>query len=274
MPTFPGFHPDLKIDSYPSKIQAAIWKIAENFYVTRSFSSVNIGNSEYWAVLVRPTDEFSVYINTDREVLVIFSEYYTFEIRTLEAYEEFYNLLESKRIDKSLRFLVSNDARIEASIKHYLDQHPEYPIIIPATLDQLFDNGPNPLLRAIRRNYLLRDLFAYQNPLREETFFFGRQHVVNSVLDMAKSGQNSGLFGLRKSGKTSAIYAIQRKARGFSLNVVVIDCQNPAVHSRKYGELLSFVLSEVRRVIGLKKLTFALGNDPVTISESFFYSYE
>ncbi|WP_155739820.1 hypothetical protein A4A59_013235 [Rhizobium leguminosarum] len=270
MPTYPGFHPDLKIESYPSKIQAAIWKIGENFYVTKSFNSINIGNSEYWAVLVRPTDEFSVYINTDREVLVIFSEYNTFEIRTLEAYEEFYNLLESKRIDKSVRFLISKDIRIEDSVRHYLDQHPEYPIIIPTTFDHLFERGADPLLRAIRRNYLIRDLFAYQNPLREETFFFGRQEVVNSVLDMAKSGQNSGLFGLRKSGKTSAIYAIQRKAKGFSLNVVVIDCQNPAVHSRKYGELLGFILSEVRKVVGLKKITFSLGSDPAEISESFF----
>lgn len=269
MPTYPGFHPDLKIDAYPSKIQAAIWKIGENFYVTRSFSPIEVGNSKYWAVLVRPTDEFSVYINTDREVLILFSEYSTFEIRTLEAYEEFYDLLESKRIDKSVRFLVSADDRIEQSIRHYLDQHPEYPIIIPATFAQLSD-GADPLLRAIRRNYLLRDLFAYQNPLREETFFFGRQEVVNSVLDMAKSGQNSGLFGLRKSGKTSAIYAIQRKARGFFINVVVIDCQNPAVHARKYGDLLGFLLSEIRRVVGLKKINIVLGDDPVSVSEHFF----
>lgn len=112
MPTSPGFHPDFEVTQYPTAIRVVIGRIAANFYVTRSFRPIRIGNSEYWAILVRPTDEFSVYINTDRKILVLFSQYKTFEIRTLEAYEEFYNLLKSKRIDRSLRFLVSGDEKI------------------------------------------------------------------------------------------------------------------------------------------------------------------
>lgn len=270
MATNPGFHPDFVILNYPQELRAAIRRIALNFYVTRHFKEVQIGNSHYWAILVRPTDEFSIYINTDREVLVLFSRYDTFEIRTLEAYDEFYDLLESRRVDRSVRFLVSNDDQIERVIKHYLDQHPEYPIIIPTTIDQLTVGTGNSLLEAVRRNYLLRDLFGYQNPLREETFFFGRQQVVNNVLDMAKSGQNSSLFGLRKSGKTSAIYAIQRKAAGLACNVAVIDCQNPSVHARRYDSLLGYVLGEIRKSIGPKKPSPLLGSEPAQISENFF----
>ncbi len=170
-----------------------------------------------------------------------------------------------------MRFLISKDDGVESIIKHYIVQHPEYPIIVPITFNQLAEQrAPNPLLNAIRRNYLLRDLFGYQNPLREETFFFGRQLVVNTVLDMAKSGQNSSLFGLRKSGKTSTIYAIQRKAKGFGCNVALIDCQNPAVHARHYEALLGHVVSEIRRVIGLKKSTIELGNSPPEVSDNFF----
>lgn len=270
MPTTPGFHQDFEIHSYPSLTRTAIRRLSTNFYVTRSFKPIKVGNSEYWAALVRPTDEFSVYVNTDREILILFAEYKSFEIRTLEAYEEFYNLLESKRIDRSIRFLVSADERIESTIKHYLDQNPEYPIIIPTTFDALSRPIGNPALEAVRRNYLLRDLFGYQNPLREETFFFGRQEVVNSVLDMAKSGQSSSLFGLRKSGKTSSIYAIQRKARAFSLNVAVIDCQSPSVHARRYDSLLAHVLTEIRRTFGQTKPLASLGQDPAEVAESFF----
>lgn len=269
MPTYPGFHPEFELAFYPTSVRPALRRIGLHFYITRSFRPVSIGNSQYYAALIRPTDEFSIYINTDREILVVFATYETFEIRTLEAYEAFYDLVESARIDKSLRFLISNDSRIEPIIKHYLDQHPEYPIIIPATFQQLEGRSDNSLLEAVRRNYLLRDLFGYQNPLREETFFFGRHHVVNSVLDMAKSGQNSSLFGLRKSGKTSAIYAIQRKARGLSFNVAVIDCQSPAVHARTYDSLLSYVIGEVRRVAGLKKSTAVLGATLPEVAEAF-----
>nr|WP_131588867.1 ATP-binding protein [Sphingomonas melonis] len=270
MPTNPGFHLDFPISSYPKSLHPAIRKIATRFYVTRAFKPIEIGNSNYWAILARPTDEFSVYINTDREVVILFSAYDTFEVRTLEAFDEFYDLLESQRIDRSVRFLVSADEKIEPVIKHYLYQHPEYPIIVPITFRQLTGPESNPLLDAVRRNYLLRDLFGYQNPLREETFFFGRQSVVNTVLDMAKSGQNSSLFGLRKSGKTSAIYAIQRRAKGLSANVAVIDCQNTAVHGRRFNALLSYIVLEIRKSVGIKRVATDISPDIATASEQFF----
>ena len=137
------------------------------------------------------------------------------------------------------------------------------------TFSQLSSSVGNPALEAIRRNYLLRDLFGYQNPLREETFFFGRHNVVTSVLDMAKSGQNSSLFGLRKSGKTSTIYAITRKAKGFSCSTTIIDCQNPAVHARRYGDLLAHVISQVRKSVGQSKTVAPFGDSPVEVSDKF-----
>ncbi len=269
MATRPGFHNEFDVFKYPREFHAAIRKLSENLYITRHFHPVTIGNSQYWALLARPTDEFSFYINTDREVIVLLSAYRSFEIRTLEAYEEFYSLLDSARIDRSIRFLISADDKVESIIKHYLDQYPEYPIIIPEYIDRLLSTRGNALLTAVRRNYLLRDLFGYQNPLREETFFFGRQDTVNTILDMAKSGQNSSLFGLRKSGKTSAIYAIQRKAKSFSCNVALIDCQNPSVHARSYGSLLEHIISEIRKVVGQKKIQPNLGSTPVEVSENF-----
>jgi hypothetical protein len=270
MSTHTGYHPDFDSSRYPKLVRMAIPNIAAQLYITRSFNPIQIGNSEYFAILVRPTDEFSVYINTDREVLILFSQYKTFEIRTLEAFAAFYDQLESARVDRSLRFLISDDDKIENIIKHYLDQHPEYPIIIPTTFSQIAQRGKHSLKEAVRRNYVLRDLFGYQNPLREETFFFGRQFVVSSVLDLAKSGQSSSLFGLRKSGKTSAIYAIQRKAKGHLINVAVIDCQNPAVHARRYDSLLSYIVSEIRRSSGQKKALPDLGEKIEEISENFF----
>ena len=87
---------------------------------------------------------------------------------------------------------------------------------------------------------------------------------------MAKSGQNSSLFGLRKSGKTSTIYAITRRAKAFSFGTTVIDCQNPAVHARRYGDLLSYIVSEVRKSIGQSKTVPSFGASPIDVSENFF----
>ncbi len=268
MATRPGIHQEVDLNAYPQLVAQSIRSIARQFYVTRSFMPVKIGNSQYYAILARPTDDFSVYINADRELVILFADYPAFEIRTLEAFDEFYDAVDSARIDRSLRFLVSADTKIESIVSHYLSQTPEYPIIIPTTFENLGKPG-NQLLEATRKNYLLRDLFGYQNPLREETFFFGRQDVVKTVLDLAKSGQSSSLFGLRKSGKTSTTYAIIRKAKAFGCVATLIDCQSPSVHARDYHGLLVHLLNEVRNACGVGKTISSLGSDLPEISDTF-----
>lgn len=268
MSTRPGLHRDIDLSSYPKRVRTAVYKIAKDFYVTRTFNPESIGNSRYWGILARPSSDFSVHLNADRELLVVFSDFKAFEIRTLEAFEAFYAQLEQKRVDKSIRFLVSSDESIERIIAHYLNQNPEYPIIIPTTFNDLSDEE-NSLLGSIRKNYLLRDLFGYQNPLREETFFFGRQDLVSTVLDLAKSGQSSSIFGLRKSGKTSTTYAIQRRAKSFSCTSVLIDCQNPTVHARKSDSLLQYVLTSIRSASGLKQTTKIQSNDAALVADEF-----
>jgi AAA+ ATPase superfamily predicted ATPase len=268
MSTRPGFHITTDFSEYPEGVRSCIRAIGRNFYVTRSFKKEVVGNSEYWGQLARPSSEFSIHLNTDRELLCVFSSYSTFEIRTLEAFDLFYSQLEQKRIDQSIRFLLSGDPRTEAIIHQYLQQNPEYPIIVPVHIPQVRESGGE-LLEAVRRNYLTRDLFGYQNPLREETFFFGRQEQVNSVLDLAKSGQSSSMFGLRKSGKTFSIYAIMRKAKAFDCTPVLIDCQSPSVHARRYNELLSLVVSEVRKSIGQNRIMPKIEGSEVEVAEKF-----
>jgi hypothetical protein len=253
VPTFPGFHPNFEIEKYPGDIRNALRRIADNFYVSRAFDPELVGNSQYFAALVRPTDETSVFLNTERELLIVFARYDTFEIRTLEAFDLFYDAVESARVDQSIRFLVSADKNIERTVKHYLDQHPEYPIIVPMTFEGL-ERQLNPLIKSVQRNYLIRDLFGFQSPLREEHFFFGRAEIVNSVIDFGRSGQHSSLFGLRKSGKTSTIFAIQRRSRSSDLNVVVVDCQDITVHGRRYDELLVWLVQRIRSQLNLKAL--------------------
>lgn len=269
MPTEPGLHHNFDLAKYPATIRNAIRRIADTFYVTRSFDAVRIDNSVYYGALIRPTDDSSVVLNTQRELLVVFSDYQTFEIRTLEAFEEFYSLLDSARVDHSLRFLVSSDGSVDRHIKLYLEQHPEYPVIIPVTFERL-ERHTNPLIAAVRQNHHIRDLFGFQSPLREEHFFFGRSDIVASVIDLGKSGQHSSIFGLRKSGKTSTIYAIERRCKPTDLTVLTIDCQDLQIHGRRYGELLVHIVNKVREKNKLKQFSKPIANEGPEISEWFY----
>ena len=253
MPTFPGFNANFDLQKYPPTIRSALRRVADTFYVTRSFDPVQVDNSKYFAALIRPTDDATVVLNTQRELMILFADYDTFEIRTLEAFKEFYELTDSARVDKSIRFLVSGDDTVDRAIRLYLEQHPEYPIIVPITFSGL-ERTQDPVISSVRHNYLVRDVFGFQSPLREEHFFFGRSKIVSGTIDLAKSGQHSSLFGLRKSGKTSTIYAIERRCRPTELQVVTFDCQDLAIHGRKYGELLVHIIDKVRSKLRLKAI--------------------
>lgn len=273
MPTFPGLHPNFAMENYPAPIRNAIRRISDTFYVTRSFGCIQVDNSAYYGALIRPTDDSSVALNTQRELLVVFADYDTFEIRTLEAFPQFYDLVDSARVDKTIRFLVSADQNVERAVKLYLEQHPEYPIVVPITFDQL-ERRTDPLISAVRLNHHIRDLFGFQSPLREEHFFFGRNDIVSSVIDLAKSGQHSSLFGLRKSGKTSTIYAIERRCKPNELKVVTFDCQDLQIHGRSYGDLLVHLVNTVREKSKLKKLSGPPSNTGPEVAEWFSKSME
>lgn len=120
MPTYAGLHEFVTLELYPGEIRNAIRRIADHLYVTRGFDRETVGKSHYYAVLARPTDELSVILNTDKELLFVFSNYNTFEVRALEAYDVFYKLVDPKRVDDTIRFLISADPNVETSIRHFL----------------------------------------------------------------------------------------------------------------------------------------------------------
>lgn len=269
MATRPGVNPQFLYMGYTPTERQIIRNFSRYFYVTTAVDQIEIGNSSYRSFLMRPTNEMSILMNVEREIIVLFSNYPSFEVRSLKAFDFAYKSLEDKRVDDSLRFIVSQDHHIERSIRTYLQKEPEYPVLIPFTYEELEKESSDLILTRIRSNHLIRDLFGYQSPLRNEYFFFGREGLTADIVDLHKSGQNSSVLGLRKSGKTSTIYAIERKSKSAQCRSIVIDCQDTAVHDRRYNELLEYLLSELRSQLGMRPKVNALGSRPSEISDNF-----
>jgi hypothetical protein len=269
MATKSGVNPKFQLVSFTPAERQVIMRLSRHFYITRAADTIVIGNGTYRSFLMRPTEAVSTVLNVEREIVVLFADYETFESRTLQAIDLVCDQFDDVRVDRSLRFLISRDKNIESSIRHYLSQDPEYPIVIPFNYDDFHTPNEDFIFNAVRRNYLIRDLFGYQSPLKHEYFFFGRERLVENVIDLHKSGQNSGLFGLRKSGKTSTIYAIQRRAKATGCRTILVDCQDPAIHAKRFGPLLQYLVIEIRRELNLRKLDIDLGDTPDKISENF-----
>lgn len=269
MATRAGINPKFEFDRFTREQREVAERFSRYYYLTTSVDEVRIGNSTYRSLLMRPSEDLSTILNVEREIIVLFADYETFEARTLTAYERIYEQFDDGRIDKAVRFLISRDPQIVSKIRHYLEGDPEYPIVIPYTYLQFQSPTDNFILASVRSNYLIRDLFEYQSPLKQDYFFFGREKLLNHVIDVHRAGQNASLFGLRKSGKTSTIYAIQRRARALGCHTVAIDCQDPAVHAKTYSELLFFIANEIRKSFNMKPWSMPFEKRADQVSEQF-----
>lgn len=271
MATRAGLNPNFSFKGMSQKATQIVHAFSRHFYVTRPIPDIQIGNSTYCAFLMRPSDDFSIYLNSEREIMVVVSEYESFEARSIDVFDRIIEMLDDSRIDKTVRFLVSDDRKINDSISLFLQKDPEYPVIIPFYSENLLEGWTRSnIVQTIRNNYTVRDLFGFQAALKQDYFYFGRGELVSRIIDAHHSKQNSSIFGLRKSGKTSTINAIRRRAKGANLFTVSFDCEDTAIHAKNYAQLLFHIVSEIREAANLRSLKHTYDPDaPDQVSERF-----
>jgi hypothetical protein len=56
-----------------------------------------------------------------------------------------------------------------------------------------------------------QNLYAISGPVSSDLSFFGRERVLQQIIDLLNAGQPVGIFGLRKVGKTSLIQRLQSR---------------------------------------------------------------
>lgn len=234
----PGIHPNLIWNQFEGEEQDIIRKIGNEFFVTTG-GRITLLTSEYRYFLMKPTPVYSEMFNIDRELLCIFSPYENFEPRTLDAFSIAQSQLADLRVETVCRILVSKDSAISTKIDSLLKVDPEQPIVIPFTYNELQSAYDSFFIRnRFRNNFYSRDLFSFLSPLKKDLYFFGRSELIQQLTNRHRSGEHTGLFGLRKSGKTSIVYAIERHLVQIKENVISIDCESPSIHKLRWNELL------------------------------------
>ena len=103
MPTRPGVNSSFDLSAFTMAERQAIMRLSQHFYVTRAARPTQIGKSDYRAFLMRPTEEMSTALNVEREIIVLFADYETFEARTLQAFNTINEQFDDVRVDRSLR---------------------------------------------------------------------------------------------------------------------------------------------------------------------------
>jgi len=245
--TNPGMHPNFDFDQYSGEEGKIIRRLSNEWYVTSSTRPINVSQvSVYRAFLCKAGDSMQHLFDLQLEIIALFSSYAEFEPRTIDGFDEAAGRWDALRTDPVCRLLISKDDKIVEKINNLLKNDPELPIIVPFTYNELLNNKDDYLIRnRFKAHFFSRDLFAFESPLKKDTYFFGRTGLINSILSRHKGNENSALFGLRRSGKTSIVFGAERAAKLSKQNFVSIDCQSPSVHIRRWNDLLYYVLLQV-----------------------------
>ncbi|WP_213580289.1 hypothetical protein [Paenibacillus lautus] len=236
----------LQNNYFPAVEEEIVRKLAEEWYVTR-IGKLSIGStSRYRFALMKPTQSFQEMFNLEREIVVIFSSYNSFEPRSLDAFDAVIKQFQQLRLEKVCYLFFSQDNQIETKIQNLLKTNQESQVVVPLSYSEYSSSKDNYLMKnKFRRFFYSRDLFAFESPLKKDLYFFGRNDVVHRIVNRHKAYENSGLFGLRKTGKTSIIHGVKRTLDAEGGLCVIIDCQSPAFHMRRWNEALHYILMEI-----------------------------
>lgn len=202
-------------------------------------------NTEYQLLFAKPTADISESFHLTREVLVIFSEYTSFQPRTFDFVDKIIAEFKS-RLDKLCIILVSKDENIHDAIKHITMQDNASRIIIPYSYSELLHGNikENILLR-LKESFYNRDLFSYDTPLKNDNYFFGRQEIIQELYGKYQTGQCGSLFGLRRIGKTSVLYTLQRYLKKREEPVTYIDCSNTSFYFNRWYKTFYFIIKSL-----------------------------
>lgn len=244
--TRPGINPAVKLDNFTEQERSIIHKLAEVFYVTNSGDELKVGRSEYKYCFVKPTEDFTEQFNLQREIVVVFSDYANFEPRSLDAAGMIIEKQKSAlRLERACNILMSSDQNIESTLRDILKNDLNMQVVIPFSYQEFSRENwdKNSIINRFRAFFFDRDLFDQATPIEKDQFFFGRRDYVQSLVNRARHGEHSGVFGLRRSGKTSVLFAIERALERLGEHCIFFDCQN--FHLNRWNELLFQIIKQV-----------------------------
>lgn len=223
------------------------------FDVTRAFWK-HRGEDRVACIYLKPEPFIAEQIGFEREVLCVYAPYPTFQARTINLHDAVFDE-DRVRLDPMGSVIVADDPDTRAKVMSFVQGDPDRaPIVSLSTDDLMTWRGADDIRRVLAGQLYARDLFALESPLRSETTFFGREEIVSQLLDRFKSGQNSGLFGLRRIGKTSILYALQRRIFSSQVaGVAYLDVSSPEIYQSRWWMVLQKLIAAFAEPLGLER---------------------
>ena len=267
----PGYHKQFIRERFKDDERRILDALSKDWYLTSSGERIYAAQSAYDYFLMKPTARTAEMFNIERELVCVFSDYASFEPRSLDIFDKAVDRIPKMRSESVCQILISRARDVEDKVDRLLKSDPEHPIVIPLTYEELLTgNAINIVENRFRKHFYSRDLFSFLSPLKKDTYFFGRSNLINEIVNRYQSGEHTSLFGLRKSGKTSIVYALGRRLIANGDLVLSLDCESPSVHLLRWNELLERLVKNYHELRGSKAKIDTTGRyDEKNAAESF-----
>jgi hypothetical protein len=247
----PGINFKTDLSFFSEEERAIINSFAKrDWYITRT-KEIYIAGSSYKLILMKPSDFIKNAFNINREIVLAFSSYETFQPRSIDAIE--FLGVQELRLEEICSIIVSKDNDVENKLGAILKSNEEARVIIPFSYSEILKHQSDPeyLVNKIRQKFYSRDLFGLQDPLKKDLYFFGRKNIIQTLLNRHLNSENSGIFGLRKTRKTSILYSVERALDRKKSTSLIIDCQT--LHLKSWGNAIMFIIQELQQKTGVKR---------------------
>ena len=216
------------------------------FYVTWA-KRMKKFNTELSVFLLSPENETKKYFGFLHELLLVYAPFSQLQDRTMKAVEQIF--LEDPargRVETFSWIIITKQTDAEYWFSDYCASNGITKTIISLYEGDVLNNQNNReyIKDVLTKHLFVKDWFDKSLPLKTEETFFGRVDLLNEIRQGIRSGENIGLFGLRKTGKTSIIYRIRETFSNENI-VLVYDCRQPRYRNKHWLDLLNMITKDI-----------------------------
>lgn len=231
-------------------IQEEIAELAQQFEqtsdglvsVTKPLSTFEYENGVYGILFVKPNKRLSKIFSTDREVLVLITNFEDQQQRTIQAVKA--QISEAHgRLEGALSIVVHADPDGNRKLKNWGRE--QGLAILPISAEDVVGN-PVEFERDLLQDFFSNDPFDVTGPVSDDARFFGRRTEALDIARQLRGGQIRSSLGIRKIGKTSILNRILHEARTHHDCVcIMVDCSKDDVWEQDAAELLTSISESV-----------------------------
>ncbi|NWD73742.1 ATP-binding protein [Pseudomonas gingeri] len=231
-------------------IQQKITDLAEQFEqtsqglvsVTKPLSTFEFENGVYGVLFVKPNKRLAKIFSTDREVIVLITNFQDQQQRTIQALK--LQIFEyNGRLEGSLAIVVHADPEGDRKLKNW-GREQGLAILPISAHDNMSD--PATFERDLLQDFFTNDPFDVTGPVSDDARFFGRRTEALDIARQLRNGQIRSSLGIRKIGKTSILNRILHEARTHQDCVcVMVDCSKDDVWEQEAIELLNSIAESI-----------------------------